>query len=80
MIVSNRLYNLLILSGVGIIGTIASINLIYPYAQQRRLLKLLEKLDEEGKVDEMKEIVKSPYLKNFTFEFKDELSTDSQNE
>jgi len=81
MIISTRLANILTIFGIGTIIATANAYIVYPYLKQRRLLKLLKKLDDEGRVDEMKEIVKSPLLQNYSFEFKDEvLSKTSQNQ
>ena len=78
MIINDRLYKLLVLVGMGSITAACNFYIIYPTLRERRLLSLLKKLDEEGRVDEMKEVIKSPYLKNYTFEFKDEALATSQ--
>ena len=79
MIFSQRLYIFLTKFGVGSGAAFSITYLFYPFVQEKRLLKLLQKLDDEGKIDEMKEVVKSPYLQRFKFEFtSDEIQENSE--
>jgi len=55
---------------MGILGAGVSYYAFYPQIQERKLLKLMEALDREGRYDEMHEIAKSPYLQHHEFIFK----------
>lgn len=69
---TRNLQNFLSLFGISFVAMASSYYAFYPMMQEKKLLRLLKKLDEEKKYEEMKEIIKSPYLKHHTFVFKDD--------
>ena len=71
----SRFRNLLMMFGIGTFVVINNIYIFYPQIQQRKLLLLLKQLDKENKIEEMKEVLKSPYLKGCVYEFKNKVDT-----
>ena len=77
--ITRRFFNLMMYFGATFLALGTSYYAFYPLMQEKRLLSLLHKLDKEKRYEEMKEVMKSPYLKNHTFIFKDETAIKQDN-